>query len=166
MKRGEIRFRPAIARACCLLILAGAGRVAAQAPTGLNDFFLPGTQPDDSGGVDFTPILHSRECVGCHEIYDPVEVPVYTRWSASLMANSARDPLFQAAMTIANQDAAFAGDLCLRCHTPGAWLAGRSVPTDGSALLDDDIDGITCNFCHRMVDPVFKASVSPPEEIR
>ena len=70
-----------------------------------------------------------------------------------MMGQAMRDPIFFAAMDIANQDVAFAGDLCLRCHTPGGWLAGRSEPTDGSALIDIDFPGVDCNFCHRMVDP-------------
>lgn len=137
---------------------------AAQVPTTLNDFRMPGTQPDESGGVDFYPVLHSGNCQPCHEIYDPVEVPVYTRWAGSMMGNAMRDPLFTACLAVANQDAAFAGDLCLRCHAPGGWLGGRSLPTDGSGLIQDDYDGINCNFCHRMVDPEFKPGISPAED--
>jgi len=81
-----------------------------------------------------------------------------------MMAQSARDPLFYACLTIANQDAAFAGDICLRCHTPGGWLSGRSTPTDGSSLSSLDLDGVSCSVCHRMVDPVFKPGVSPPRD--
>lgn len=132
-----------------------------QVPTTLNDFLILGTQPDESGGIDFDPIVHSGSCQPCHEIYDPVEVPVYTRWRGSLMGQSARDPLFHACLAIANQDASASGDLCIRCHAPGGWLAGRSVPTDGSALQEEDLDGINCNFCHRMVDPDFKPGISP-----
>jgi len=138
--------------------------VAAPVPTTLNNYFLPGTQPDQSNGAEFTPILLSRQCSNCHELDAPDEVPIFTRWIASPKANSARDPIFHAALAVANQDAAFAGDLCLRCHTPGGWLAGRSVPTDGSALEPIDFDGVTCNFCHRAVDPVFKPGVSPAED--
>src|SRR5690606_32105419 len=78
---------------------------------------------------------------------------------------SMRDPVFQAAMTIANQDASFAGELCLRCHTPGGWAEGRSTPPDGSALNDVDLQGIGCNFCHRMVDPDYKPGVSPAVDL-
>jgi len=135
-----------------------------QVPTTLEDYFQRGTQPDQSSGKAFTPILHSDNCGVCHELDEPWEVPIYVRWRGGMMANSARDPLFHACLAIANQDAAFAGELCLRCHAPGAWLAGRSVPTDGSALTPDDLDGVTCNFCHRMVDPVFRIPGSPRED--
>lgn len=133
-------------------------------PTTLDDFFIPGTQPDTTNGVAFTPLVRSDNCRNCHELYTPEEVPIYTRWSGSPMAHAARDPVFHAAMAIANQDAAFAGDMCIRCHVPRGWLAGRSTPTDGSALTDLDYDGINCNFCHRSVDPVFKPGISPVED--
>jgi hypothetical protein len=75
-----------------------------------------------------------------------------------MMAQSARDPIFHAALAIANQDASSSGELCLRCHAPGAWLAGRSTPADGSALNNGlgDFDGVTCHMCHRLVDPYFE----------
>jgi hypothetical protein len=78
------------------------------------------------------------------------------------MAQAGRDPLFHACHAIAEQDAGAAGDLCLRCHTPGAWLAGNSVPTDGSAVSGvNDFDGVTCNLCHRMIDPIYTPGQSP-----
>jgi hypothetical protein len=56
---------------------------------------------------------------------------------------------------VANVDAPQSGDYCLRCHTGKGWLEGRSHPADGSALRPDDLsDGVTCNLCHRLVDPV------------
>ncbi len=118
---------------------------SAQVDTTLRDFFAGGTQPDESDGLDYLPIRPSDDdCIYCHELSDPLEVPIYTRWSSSMMANAARDPLFHAGVAIANQDAAFGGDLCLRCHTPGGWLAGRSIPTDGSKLTDDGGTYRTC----------------------
>lgn len=150
---------------CAIACALAATYSLAQVPTSLVDFFLPGTQPDRTGGASFAPMRHSDHCRNCHDVYEPEEVPIYTRWAGSPMAHSARDPIFHAALAIANQDAAFGGDLCLRCHTPGGWLGGRSVPTDGSALIANDFDGVTCAFCHRAVDPVFKPGVSPDEDI-
>ncbi len=122
-----------------------------QIPTTLADFFGPGTQP--LGLME--DILPSADCQGCHSDYDYDSEP-YRRWVSSMMGQAGRDPIFYACMTIANQDVADAGEMCLRCHAPGAWLAGRSTPTDGSALdpMEGDLDGVTCNFCHRLVDPV------------
>ncbi len=151
----------AIAAGASLLAISpsGAPLESTTVPTTLNDFFGPGTQPGDL--ID--PIESRGRCDSCHGGYDPNGEP-FRPWAASPMGQSARDPMFQAALTIANQDAAFAGDLCLRCHTPGGWLEGRSTPTDGSALLDIDYEGINCNFCHRMVDPFHTTGIQPPED--
>ncbi len=131
-------------------------------PTTLTDFEQPGTQPlglNDS-------IIDSPNCSPCHGNYDPNQEP-YTRWSASMMAQAGRDPIFYAALAIAEQDASFSGDLCLRCHAPGAWLDGRSTPTDGSALdpLLGDLDGVTCHLCHRLVDPEYAPGESPVDDV-
>src|SRR5690606_14543514 len=75
------------------------------------------------------------------------------RYAGSMMANSARDPLFRAALQVAEQDAQFSGEFCIRCHVPNAWLNGRSTPSDGRALQAADLQGVTCNACHRLVAP-------------
>ena len=125
-------------------------------PTVYTDFQQPGTQ-DDSGFTD--SLLRSGACSGCHGNYD-LDVEPYRPWAASMMAQSTRDPIFHAALAIAEQDADFAGALCYRCHSPTASLEGRldpsqGNPTDGSNLTESngDFDGVSCNFCHRMVDP-------------
>lgn len=127
--------------------------------TTANDFLQPGTQPQTL--TDF--IFESTNCNFCHGFYDPNMEP-YTAWTASMMGQSARDPVFWATMAIANQDAAFAGEFCIRCHAPGAWLEGRSLPPDGSAFIDKDFDGVNCHFCHRMVDPIYDPNANPPED--
>lgn len=33
-------------------------------------------------------------------------------------------------------------------------------------LLDDmDRDGVTCHFCHSMVDPIYKPGISPVQDV-
>ncbi|MCH7871680.1 MAG: hypothetical protein IID33_08250 [Planctomycetes bacterium] len=118
-------------------------------PTTLRDFDLPGSQAFEAG-----LLRDPAACAGCHADYDPAVEP-YFNWSGSMMALASRDPLFEAAMTIANQDAGESGDLCLRCHTPTGWTDGRSVPTDGSRLFETDKVGVSCDFCHRLVDPIY-----------
>ncbi|MFG0283815.1 MAG: GC-type dockerin domain-anchored protein [Phycisphaerales bacterium JB039] len=137
-------------------ILAIGGLAAATVPTTIRDFFGPGTQP--LGLTD--PIESVGRCESCHGGFDPLHEPVEP-WAASMMGQSARDPVFWAAMAIAEQDAAFSGDLCLRCHTPGGWLAGRSEPTSGAGLITEDFEGLNCNMCHRLVDPFYKPGISP-----
>jgi hypothetical protein len=130
-------------------------------PTTLRDFDLPGTQPFEHG---FDMRFPTWDCAPCHGDYDPVGEPFYA-WRGSMMANATRDPLFKAALAIANQDAPASGDMCLRCHTPQGWMAGRSSPTDGRLLVRNDMEGVSCDVCHRMVDPFYDALENPIEDV-
>ena len=121
--------------------------VFSQAPTTLNDFTLPGSQPGESGNLE-----HPGKCDNCHGGYDLAVEPAFN-WRGSMMSQAARDPLFYACLAIANQDAPESGDLCIRCHSPAGWLEGRSSPTDGSALNNNDREGVQCDFCHKLVKP-------------
>ncbi|MDP7062326.1 MAG: hypothetical protein QF489_05260 [Planctomycetota bacterium] len=108
----------------------------------------PGTQQGEVVSLERSP-----NCLGCHGYYDPDVSPSDT-WSGGMMAHSGRDPLFWAAVAIAEQDFDGVGDLCIRCHSPAGWLDNRSTPTDGSALLDqEDGGGVECMLCHRLVNP-------------
>lgn len=128
-------------------------------PTTLRDFDMPGTQPFEGGSEFATP----QSCAVCHGGYNPAVEP-YHNWQGSMMAHSARDPLFLANLAIANQDAPDSGDLCLRCHFANGWLQGRSVPTDGSRMQVNDRHGVSCELCHRMVDPVYRPGINPPAD--
>ncbi|WP_320167936.1 T9SS type A sorting domain-containing protein [Mangrovibacterium marinum] len=121
--------------------------VVAAISTTLDDFFMPGSQPGDSGNIE-----HPNKCDNCHGGYDQAVEPAFN-WRGSMMAQAARDPLFYACLAIAEQDAPGSGDLCIRCHAPDGWLAGRSTPTDGSALNNNDREGVQCDFCHKLVKP-------------
>lgn len=141
-----------LSNAAFTIVSPPGGRV----PTTLRDFDMPGTQPFQGG-----PELSAPEnCAQCHGNYDE-DVEPFHNWQGSMMAHSSRDPLFEANMAIANQDAPESGDLCLRCHFPRGWLAGRSVPTDGSRMVQEDRIGVSCDLCHRMVDPVYVEGISP-----
>lgn len=118
----------------------------ASVPSTIDDFFLPGSQPLDSGEIK-TP----TNC-DCHGNYSNAVEPQFN-WKGSMMAQAARDPLFYACMTISNQDVPESGDLCIRCHSPKAWLEGRSDPTDASHFIAEDREGVVCHFCHKMVKP-------------
>ena len=117
---------------------------------GLVDFvdFTPrGTQP----GLAFN-LRGSSECAGCHRNgEDQTHYPA-SSWSGSMMANATRDPLFWAALDVANQDglengAEGIGDYCLRCHTPNGWYNGRVrklvdlEPVNGQVDPLDIVDG-------------------------
>jgi len=128
-------------------------------PTTLRDFDMPGTQPFEAGMLN-----NPATCAACHGNYDPNAEP-YFNWQGSMMAQASFDLLFKANMVIANQDAPDSGDLCLRCHLSAGWTQGRSVPTNGSAMLEADGIGVACDLCHRMVDPIYKAGISPIEDL-
>ena len=115
------------------------------------EVFLPGTQPEK---VTFERISFCKFCHGDYADYSP-----YDTWKGTMMGNAARDPIYIAAVAANNKDfegEVLIGDYCLRCHTPKGWLEGRSEPVDSSALLEaeDDFEGIVCDFCHRVVDPL------------
>jgi len=116
---------------------------------------MPGTQP--SNGVTMEA---PNRCLNCHGGYDQANEPGFL-WKGSMMAQSARDPIFWATMTVAMQDAIWAignpnaTDICERCHFPQGWLEGRSDPTNASLMSGSDFDGIHCDFCHTAYDPFF-----------
>jgi hypothetical protein len=93
------------------------------------------------------PIEPVDNCVDCHQGWEDSPVDA---WSGTMMANAVEDPLFLAALTIANQDIPLIGDFCLRCHTVPGWLEGRCAPGDTSLLVPTDYEGINCDSCHRM----------------
>ncbi|HEY6942459.1 hypothetical protein [Dokdonella sp.] len=137
------------------------------------------------GGVDFTPhgtqpglfndLIYSDNCAACHRGNDAAQTSFrpYSTWAGSMMANATRDPLFWAALDIANHDVPGSGDFCLRCHTQRGWYGGRVVKAgfgnpdndvtlgsagcllagqyDSADDLDSDFGGTTCHFCHRLM---------------
>ena len=123
----------------------------------LLDFQLPGTQP---GGLT-TALADSTTCTGCHVDH------IKDNFNGSMMTNGVRDPLFRAALVIATKDAGFGGDLCIRCHSPNAWLNNRSAiagdpaSTDGRLINAEDLHGISCTACHRMVPAIETAGDAP-----
>lgn len=138
----------------CFFAVAGLIVAAALAPPAVK---MPGTQPEDM----VAPFSHPSGC-SCHGgTVNPQLEPMHT-WQGSMMSHAMRDPLYWATVAVAEQDflpgadpatRGGAGDLCLRCHGPNGWLQGRSEPTDGSAFIAEDVDGVECEFCHMLVDP-------------
>ena len=141
------------------LLLTSLPSHALPVPSTLQDFQLPGSQPGQSGTL-MSPAI----CDNCHSGYGEPEVEPFHNWRGSMMGQAMRDPLFLACLTIANQDAPESGDLCLRCHTPKGWLEGRSTPTDGSALIAADREGVQCAFCHQLVAPAALGSNLWPQD--
>ncbi len=143
-----------ISNAAFSIVAPPGGRV----PTTLRDFDMPGTQP-----LTVIGIVSPEQCRMCHGDYDPAVEPAFN-WRGGMMAQASIDPLFLAALEVANSDAPESGDLCLRCHDNAGWLAGRSTPTTGARMLPEDLIGVNCNLCHRLVDPIYVEGVSPAED--
>jgi hypothetical protein len=151
-----------------LTALFAAVMVSWAAETVPTDIQMPGTQPTP---IDNPPTIDSVGNCGCHNFSgnrDAEAHPVYG-WEGAMMGNAGRDPLFWSTVAIAEQDflpgSGGVGDLCIKCHSVGGWLAGRSTPTDASSLIDGtDDEGVMCHFCHQMVNPDQENSIpSPPE---
>jgi len=118
-------------------------------------FFAPPSEVQQPGTQPLTaPLLGNvNQCDGCHGYYDQAVEPV-ENWMGSMMAHAGRDPVFWAAMAIAEGDFPGAGNYCIRCHSPRGWHEGRANTTDGSTLNPTtDHNGIECAICHNMVNP-------------
>lgn len=165
-------------RVWALALLVTTCGVAHASPTVPTEIQQPGTQPGQVA-VFTSP----SNCDNCHGgITQPVN-PGQERerepafgWRGGMMANAGRDPLFWATLAVAEQDflpgtdpvqRGGAGDLCIRCHSVGGWIAGRSTPTDGSGLsASSDQDGVECEFCHLLVNPDPPVNVAGTIEVQ
>lgn len=118
---------------------------------------MPGTQPPPENNI----ILEApTRCTNCHGGFNTAIEPTFN-WKGSMMAQSARDPLFWACLTVSEQDSIWAvgrpnaTDICLRCHFPQGWVEGRSDPTNASLMTGNDFSGVHCDVCHHAYDPFF-----------
>ncbi len=110
----------------------------------------------------------STRCVACHNgLKTPSgeDISIGFQWSASIMANSARDPYWQGSVrreAIDHPDAsADIQDECSTCHMPAQHLidkaAGRKTEVFSRLPLTKDVernhlaaDGVTCAVCHQV----------------
>ncbi len=116
--------------------------------------FAAPTEPETLTNALFRP----SDCEFCHRynnasdhVSDPPYSPLDT-WQGSLMANAARDPVFWAALAVADADAPGETELCVRCHAPRAFLAGHGDVTSMDELEPEERDGVECEVCHRMME--------------
>ncbi|HET9048831.1 MAG TPA: hypothetical protein VFN29_07735 [Chiayiivirga sp.] len=127
------------------------------------DFHVPGTQVGDMPAANLYQVT---ACRGCHGNYDSTQLDseILGTWAGSLMGLGGKDPLYIAQVSTANQDVANVGSFCTRCHLPVSVVTGHVAQADGSTLDAKDKEGVTCHFCHSMVDPVYKPGISPAED--
>ncbi|HEX7706461.1 MAG TPA: hypothetical protein VF701_08395 [Thermoanaerobaculia bacterium] len=113
----------------------------------------------------------STSCVACHTgLTSPSgeEVPIASGWRASMMANAARDPYWQAAVRRETLDhPAAAADIeheCSACHMPMVRFADHHAGRKTSVFAQTTatpavvpvaalaMDGVSCTVCHQITD--------------
>ena len=114
----------------------------------------------------------STECVACHNGLTTAgneDVSIGTMWRSTMMANSARDPYFQAGLRRETIDHPTRSDEiqdeCAGCHAPmlqraahasggGSDLLARLAPgADANASGHQlGVDGVSCTVCHQIAD--------------
>jgi hypothetical protein len=116
--------------------------------------------------------LNSRNCRGCHGYdsaqyalvtNDSVDVSLYNDWVGTMMANSAKDPLWRAKVSheiLVNPSHSLEiQNTCTKCHAPmGNYMSmyqGNPFYTIANMLADPDtlgLDGVSCMACHMIGD--------------
>lgn len=109
----------------------------------------------------------SDRCVICHSSLTTSsgeDVSIGTEWSASIMANSARDPYWQGSVRREVLDHPQASTTiqtdCASCHMPLQYLMDKSqnratavfsrLPFHTGGDLDAASDGVSCTVCHQI----------------
>ena len=123
---------------------------------------VSGTRPE-------TLFVTSHECTACHNgltSRDGEDVSIGVAWRASMMANSSRDPYWQAAVRremLDHPEAAVAiEDECAICHMPMSRTKARAANRHGEIFAHlpfgpnmdaaDRLaaDGVSCAVCHQI----------------
>jgi hypothetical protein len=120
--------------------------------------------------LDLSLFSHSANCVACHNnLMTPSgeDVSIGATWRSTMMANSARDPYWQAGVRRETIDhpmhSAAIQDECAGCHMPMATQIARAAGGKGEVFAHLPIarsnatephrlasDGISCTVCHQI----------------
>src|SRR5262245_59577442 len=114
-----------------LLLTNGQGARGQGAGTNAKATSPPGARTQ-AGHADLSLFSHSENCVACHNnLLSPAgeDVSIGIGWRSTMMANSARDPYWQAGVRREVLDhpvrAAEIQDECAACHMPMAQKIAR-----------------------------------------
>ena len=130
----------------------------------------PGDASRPNPHQDLSLFTHSENCVACHNnLVTPAgeDVSIGATWRSTMMANSARDPYWQAAVRRETIDhpthAAAIQDECASCHMPMSQRITKAAGGLGEVFAqlpiarDDDsvlhrlaADSISCSVCHQI----------------
>jgi hypothetical protein len=146
---------PRLGRPAALLVLVGMGVFA--------------VAPRFSVATDDQPFLTSDRCIACHKgitTSEGQDVSIGFDWRPTMMANSGRDPYWQAAVRrelVDHPDASAAiQNECSRCHMPMANETARRGGGTGSVFANVPhaanpgpeaalaADGVSCSICHQI----------------
>ena len=134
----------------------------------LISFAAWGQDDDPHAAIGNELFQTSDECIGCHSnltATDGSDISIGTTWRASMMANSARDPYWHAAVRreVTDHPAAQAAieDKCSTCHMPMAHVAASAsgdlseVFSNVESMYSDPDghlagDGVSCAVCHQI----------------
>lgn len=117
-------------------------------------------------------IFHTSDrCMACHNgLVDTSgkDISIGVNWSSSMMANSARDPYWQAGVRREIMDHTGAQDAiedkCSSCHMPMARYMAKTAGKKGTvfehlpvapALTEEDAlaaNGVSCTMCHQITE--------------
>ncbi len=110
----------------------------------------------------------SDRCVACHnglKTRDGQDISIGLDWSASIMANSSRDPYWQASVRRESIDHPESKQLieddCSICHMPAVRMADRDAKRHSEIFARFPLkkfpngdkaaaDGVTCSVCHQI----------------
>jgi hypothetical protein len=152
-----------------LLFTNGQGARGQGADTNAKATSAPGARAQ-ARPADLSLFSHSENCVACHNnLLSPAgeDVSIGIGWRSTMMANSARDPYWQAGVRREVLDhparAAEIQDECAACHMPMAQKIARAAGRHGgvfdhlpvarrSASELDRLasDGVSCTVCHQI----------------
>jgi len=122
----------------------------------------------------------SGNCAQCHDgLTDTAgdDVSIVKDWGASMMANSTKDPFWQAKVATEldrNPNlSTVINDTCTKCHAPMANYEITKVQKDeitlfgpggilapGHALHDAGMNGVSCTVCHQIEDDATLGTLS------
>ena len=153
-----------------ILILAGVVWMAAAASTLLTaaeQSAKPAAASNPHLNLDL--FTHSDNCIACHNNLassSGEDVSIGTMWRATMMANSARDPYWQASVRRETIDhpahSAEIQDECASCHMPMPERVARDAGAKGEVFSHLPIakdqsdlqrlagDGVSCTVCHQI----------------
>jgi hypothetical protein len=111
----------------------------------------------ENGGL----FLTSDQCIACHSnltAHSGEDVSIGYSWRASMMANSARDPYWQAGVRRELLDhpeaQALIEDTCSTCHMPMMRFEAKALGQQGQVFANLQaplaMDGVSCTVCHQI----------------